>query len=304
MAHLADYYKTLGVSKSADASEIKKAYRKLALLHHPDRNKDDKAAEAKFKQITEAYAVLSDDEKKKQYDAYGDSQFHKQYSQEDIFRSTDFGSAFQDFDMGGMESIFGRIFSGGMGGGGPQAGRGGGPRRQVKGQDVEFQLQIGFAEAFAGGERQVAFQLQDGTKRDLKVRIPKGVKDGSRLRVAGMGAPSPYGGPAGDLSVILEVAPHPYFIRDGDDLITTVPLKISEALLGVSREVETMDGIKKIKIPAGVKPGTKVRLKHLGFPLLGKEVRGDFYVVVELNLPTHLTPSQKTVVSALQEVDL
>lgn len=301
---MADYYKTLGVSKGAGADEIKKAYRKLALQYHPDRNKDDKGAEEKFKQISEAYAVLSDDDKKKQYDAFGDSQFHKQYSQEDIFRSTDFGSVFQEFDMSGMEGIFGRIFGGGgMGPGGPQPGRPG-QRRAVKGQDVEYPLQIGFAEAFGGGERQISFQLQDGTRRDLKVRIPKGAKDGSRLRVSAMGAPSPYGGPAGYLSVILEVVPHPHFVRDGDDLLTTVPLKISEALLGVSREVDTMDGFKKVKIPAGVKPGTKVRLKGLGFPVMGREARGDLYVVVELSLPTQLTPSQKTAVSALQEVDL
>jgi curved DNA-binding protein len=119
-----------------------------------------------------------------------------------------------------------------------------------------------------------------------------------------MGAPSPYGGQAGDLFVILQVAPHPFFTRDGDDLITHVPLKISEALLGTAREVETMDGIKRVKIPAGVKPGTKVRLRGLGFPHTGKESRGDCHVIVDLEIPTHLTPSQKTAIAALQEVDL
>ena len=305
---MADYYKTLGLSKGAGTDEIKKAYRKLALQYHPDRNKGDKDAENKFKEISEAYAVLSDDEKRKQYDAFGDSRFHQQYSQEDIFRNTDFGSVFQDFDMGGLEGIFSRIFGGAAGGG---ATFGGGPHmgarargRQVKGQDIEFPLTIGFAEAFNGGERTVNFRLSDGTERSLKVRIPKGAKDGGRLRVAGMGAPSPYGGPAGDLFVVLQVAAHPQFTREGDDLLTHLPLKISEALLGTSREVETMDGVKRVKIPAGVKPGTKVRLRGLGFAHPGKETRGDLLVVVDLDIPTRLTTSQKNAVAALQEVDL
>ncbi|MCX6104395.1 MAG: J domain-containing protein [Proteobacteria bacterium] len=312
---LSDYYKTLGLSKGASGDEIKKSYRKLALQHHPDRNKGDKASEDKFKEISEAYAVLSDDEKRKQYDSFGDSRFHQQYSQEDIFRNTDFGSVFQDFDMssgGGLDGIFSRIFGGAAAGGGSPFGGAGGGRaggggrggRQVKGQDVEFPLQIGFAEAFSGGERAVNFRLSDGTERSLKVRLPKGAKDGGRLRVAGMGAPSPYGGQAGDLFVILQVAPHPFFTRDGDDLITHVPLKISEALLGTARDVETMDGFKRVKIPAGVKPGTKVRLRGLGFPHTGKESRGDCHVIVDLEIPTHLTPSQKTAIVALQEVDL
>lgn len=313
---MSDYYKTLGLAKGASNDEIKKSYRKLALQYHPDRNKGDKAAEDKFKEISEAYAVLSDDEKRRQYDAFGDSRFHQQYSQEDIFRNTDFGSVFQDFDMGGLDGIFSRIFGGAAGGGG--GGFGGGPfagaagarggRRgaaaQMKGQDVEFPLQIGFAEAFSGGERAVNFRLGDGTERALKVRIPKGAKDGGRLRVAGMGAPSPYGGPSGDLFVILQVAPHPHLTRDGDDIVVHVPLKISEALLGTSREVETLDGVKRVKIPAGVKPGTKVRLRGLGFPHTGKETRGDFHVIVDFEVPSHLTPAQKSAVAALQEVDL
>ncbi len=300
---MADYYKTLGVEKGASADEIKKSYRKLAMKHHPDRNKGDKASEEKFKEISEAYAVLSDDEKKKQYDAFGDSRFHQQYSQEDIFRNTDFGQVFNDFDMGGgMGDIFSRIF-GGAGGARGFEGFGGG-RGMPKGQDVEFPLTVSFHEAFQGGERPVNFKLSDGTHRQLKVRVPKGARNGGKLKVGGMGAPSPHGGQAGDLFVILEVAPHPTMERDGDDILVHLPLKISEALLGASKDVETMDGIKKVKIPDGVKPGTKVRLKGLGFPIAGKDKRGDFYVVVDLAIPQKLTDVQKDAALALQNVDL
>jgi curved DNA-binding protein len=313
-----DYYKTLGVEKGASGDDIKKAYRKLALQYHPDRNKGDKKAEEKFKEISEAYAVLSDDQKRKQYDSFGDKRFHQQYSQEDIFRNTDFGQVFSEFDLGGggLGDIFSRIFGGqaggfgaggfqGFGPGGGRSARGGfGGGAAMKGQDVEYPLRISFNEAFHGGERQLSFQLSDGTARQLKVRIPKGAKDGGRLRVAGMGAESPYGGPAGDLIVVLEMTPHPSFERDGDDILSRVPLKISEALLGASKDVETMDGVKKVKIPEGVKPGTKVRLKNLGFPKAGQASRGDFYAVVDIQMPQKLTDSQKSAALALQNVDL
>lgn len=307
---MSDYYKVLGVERGADMDAIKKSYRKLALKYHPDRNKGDKKAEEKFKEISEAYAVLSDDEKRKQYDSYGDDRFHQQYSQEDIFRSTDFNSVFNEFDLGGLDGIFGRIFGGGAQGfegfSGARSGAFGGRgfRGGVgKGQDVEYPLTISFQEAFSGGERQISYRLSDGTSHQMKVRIPKGAKDGGKLRVAGKGMPSP-GGTPGDLMVVIEVAPHPTMARDGDDIETRVPLKISEALLGTSREVETMDGVKKVKIPAGVKPGTKVRLKGLGFPHTGGAERGDFYVIVDLAIPGNLTQSQKTAVEALQSVDL
>ncbi len=300
---MADYYKILGVEKGASTDDIKKSYRKLALKYHPDRNKGDKAAEDKFKEISEAYAVLSDDDKRKQYDAFGDSRFHQQYSQEDIFRGADFGSVFQDFDMRGMEGLFGKIFGGGGGfdmrQGGFSRGRG-----AMKGQDIDYPLAIGFHEAFAGGERSISFQLSDGSQRSLKVRIPKGAKDGSRLKIAGQGAPSPYGGEPGDLFVKLSVTPHHALERDGDDINYKAALKISDALLGTSLDVETLDGIKRVKIPAGVKPGTKVRLKGLGFPVAGRSDRGDFYVVVDLEIPKDLTPSQRAVAESLRNLDL
>jgi curved DNA-binding protein len=303
---VADYYKVLDVEKSASDEAIKKSYRKLALKYHPDRNKGDKAAEEKFKEISEAYAVLSDKDKKRQYDQYGDAKFHQQYSQEDIFRGADFSTVFKDFDMGGFDNIFSRIFSGGGGFSGGQAGGfGGQQQQQQKGQDAEYPLTIGFHESFTGSERQISYSLGDGSSHNITLKIPAGAKSGAKLRVAGKGLKSPYGGRPGDLIVVLKVAEHPTFKRVDDDIELGLPLKISEALLGCSIDVETLDGAKKVKIPAGVKPGTKVRLKGLGFPKPGKSgVRGDLYVVIELRIPEKLTSQQITAIESLQSVDL
>ncbi len=303
---MADYYKVLDVEKSASDEAIKKSYRKLALKYHPDRNKGDKAAEEKFKEISEAYAVLSDKDKKRQYDQYGDAKFHQQYSQEDIFRGADFSTVFKDFDMGGFDNIFSRIFSGGGGFSGGQAGGfGGQQQQQQKGQDAEYPLTIGFHESFTGSERQISYSLGDGSSHNITLKIPAGAKSGAKLRVAGKGLKSPYGGRPGDLIVVLKVAEHPTFKRVDDDIELGLPLKISEALLGCSIDVETLDGAKKVKIPAGVKPGTKVRLKGLGFPKPGKSgVRGDLYVVIELRIPEKLTSQQITAIESLQSVDL
>lgn len=310
---MADYYQTLGIKKGAPADEIKKAYRKLALKHHPDRNKGDKGAEEEFKKISEAYAVLSDPQKKKQYDTFGDASFHQRYSQEDIFRGADFGSIFDEFDLGGVDDIFGRIFGAGGGGfGGAGFGRGGrstqgfagGFGGPPKGQDVEYKMRIGFHEAYTGGERALSFRLADGTERNLKVKVPAGVADGGKLRVAGQGAPGQGGGKPGDLFVVIEIAPHPNFVRKGKDIEVGIPLKISEALLGTAKEVNTPEGEKRVKIPAGVKPGTKIRLKGLGFPQPGSSARGDLYAVVEFHIPTALSEEQKSAIEALQNVDL
>ncbi len=306
---MADYYDLLGVKKGASDDEIKKSYRKLAMKYHPDRNPGDKAAEDQFKKISEAYAVLSDTEKRKQYDMFGDQKFHQNFSQEDIFRGADFRNIFTDagFDAG---DIFSRIFGagfggGGFGGGGFGGGRGGfGGGQAVKGQDIEYPLTVSFHEAFSGSERHVSFRLSDGSSRELTVKVPAGIRDGGRLRVAGKGAASPYGGPAGDLYIVLTVAPHPQFTRQGDDIEGKMPLKLSEALLGCSKEVETLDGHKKIKVPAGVKPGTKIRLKNLGFPFPGKSARGDFYAVVEYQVPDTLNSKQLDLVNSLAEAGL
>jgi curved DNA-binding protein len=311
---VADYYKTLGVDKKASTDEIKKAYRKLALKYHPDRNKSDPDAESKFKEISEAYAVLSDAEKRQQYDMVGANQFHQRFSNEDIFRGADFGSIFGDMDGGGgMGDIFSRIF-GAQGGGSPFGGGGfGGHPGQFqqgfsggggRGQDVEYELQIGFNESFTGGEREIHYSLSNGSNHRIKVRIPAGIKDGGKLRVKGKGAASPMGGPAGDLYVVVKIASHPDYTRVGQNVEAPLKLKLTEALLGCSKEVPTFGESKKIKVPPGVKPGTKIRLKGLGFPGIGNTPTGDWYAVVEYSIPESLSVDQKEAIEQLQSLDL
>ncbi len=294
-----NYYETLGIPKTATEAEIKKAYRKLAMQYHPDRNQGDKTAEEKFKQINEAYAVLSDTAKRQQYDTYGDQRFHQQYSSEDIFRGTDFGSIFEEMGLGGRSNFFSSIF--GAGGAGARQGGGyGGPQR---GQDVEYPLSIGFMEAFSGAERRVSFSLSDGTQRELTIRIPKGVRTGARLRISGRGAASRTGGAPGDLFVMIQVAEHPEFRRVEDNIEVTLPLKVSEAFLGCSKMVTTPDGPKKIKVPSGVKAGTRIRLRGLGFTD-GQGQQQDLYAVVDLEIPKELSQEQLKAVETLAEAGL
>ena len=315
---MANYYDTLEVKKGASDDEIKKSYRKLAMKFHPDRNPGDKSAEEQFKKISEAYAVLSDSEKRRQYDMFGDQKFHQNFSQEDIFRGADFRNIFTDagFDGGDIFSrIFGAGFGGagfgeggfggaGFGGTGGRSGRSGFGGPPPKGQDVEYPVTISFQEAFKGSERHISFRLSDGSSRDLTIKIPAGVSDGGKLRLAGKGAPSQYGGQPGELYCVISVAPHPLFIRQGNDVDGKLILKLSEALRGCSKDVETLDGAKKIKIPSGVKPGTKIRLKNLGFPIPGKSNRGDFFAVVEYDVPHSLNERQMDLVNSLAEAGL
>lgn len=297
-----NYYDLLGVAKTANEAEIKKAYRKLAMQYHPDRNPDDKSAEEKFKKINEAYAVLSDADKKRQYDTVGDSRFHQQYSSEDIFRGTDFSSIFDEMGLGGQNSFFSSFF-GGQGGGRRPGAPGFAQQGPAKGQDVEFPVNIGFLDAYRGVEKPISFKLTDGTTREMTVKIPKGIKAGAKLRIAGRGAPSRSGGQPGDLFIVVTVLDHPDFKRIDDNIEVTLSLKVSEAFLGASKGVNTPEGEKKIKIPAGVKAGTKVRLKGLGFPTAGGGA-GDLYAVVDLDVIKDLNSAQKNAIEAMQEAGL
>lgn len=272
------------------------------MQYHPDRNPDNKSAEEKFKKINEAYAVLSDTDKKRQYDTVGDSRFHQQYSSEDIFRGTDFSSIFDEMGLGGQNSFFSSFF-GGQAGGRRAGGPGFGQQGPAKGQDVEFPVSIGFLDAYRGVEKPISFKLTDGTAREMTVKIPKGVKTGSKLRIAGRGAASRNGGQPGDLFIMVTVLEHPAFKRIDDNIEVPLSLKISEAFLGTSKAVNTPDGEKKIKIPAGVKAGTKIRLKGLGFPAAGG-AQGDLYAVIDLDVIKDLNSAQKHAIEALQEAGL
>lgn len=293
-----DYYSVLGVEKSAAPEEIKKAFRKLAVKYHPDRNPNDKNAEDRFKEINEAYAVLSDPKKREEYDTYGSSGFHKQYTREDIFRGFDFGGTFKDMGMGGGEDIFSRLFGGAFGGARGQGGKGpfrAGPR---KGSDLEMEVDISFRDAALGTEKSVAFR-RNGKREELKVKIPAGVDDGSKIRIPGKGSQGEGGEASGDLFLILRVRQDPVFTRDGGDLIVERSIPFSAACLGTSVDVPTLDGDKRLKIPAGIQPGTKIRLKGYGVKPLGSNSKGDLYVKISLHVPEALTTEQKRLVEEL-----
>lgn len=296
-----DYYATLGIEKSASAAEIKKAYRKLAIKYHPDKNAGDKAAEERFKEISEAYAVLSDADKKQQYDQFGDAGFHQRYSQEDIFRGADFGDIFREF--GGGEDIFSQLF-------GSRAGRTGHSQtfhqrrpRPAKGQDYIMRVNIPFRQAVTGGERMIHYQ-HNSQDEQIQVRIPAGIESGQKLRVAGKGGPSPSGGPAGDLLLEVSVDKDAVFTREGNNLHVQVNIPFSGMCLGTSAAIPTLEGEKRIKIPAGTANGGKIRLKGHGVPAHGKHAAGDLYAQIAVKVPKHLSDEQKKLVDQLHQLGL
>ncbi|MCI5124344.1 MAG: J domain-containing protein [Candidatus Electrothrix sp. AR5] len=313
-----EYYKILGVEKTASAAEIKKAYRKLALKYHPDKNPDNKEAEDKFKQISEAYAVLSDEKKRQEYDTYGSAGFQQRYSQEDIFRGFDINDIFNQFSgRGGGRSSFRFSNQGGGGGnpfdffsqaaGGAQGGGcgGGGCRPQpVKGQDQTYELAITLEDVLNGGEKNISLR-RDGGNQNIAVKIPKGIESGKRLRLSGKGAPSSSGGPPGDLYLKVTVQPHGSFTRDGDNLITEKKVPFSQACLGTAVEITSLDGRKfKLKVPAGVQQEAKLRIKGHGLPSGPIGAQGDIYVKIFVEIPKQLTQEQEEAIQKLTELGL
>ncbi|MFZ7128282.1 MAG: DnaJ C-terminal domain-containing protein [Desulfobacterales bacterium] len=289
-----DYYQILGVSKSASEDEIKRAYRKLAMKYHPDHAQGDKGAEEKFKKISEAYAVLSDKEKRKQYDMYGSEGFRQQYSQEDIFRNFDFGSIFREFGFGGGGFQGGR--SGGVrfsfGGADPFEEMG---RRQVrqKGSDLIYEVPLTLREVATGSSKTFDLQRGGGSER-LTVKIPKGMISGKKLRLAGKGEPGPGGGPPGDLYIRSRVVDDPVFSAEGHDLYVHKDIRISEAVLGATIEVPTIDGKSlNLKVPPGTRQGTRMRVPGYGLPHMKGERKGDLYLVIQIAIPNKLTEEQE-----------
>jgi curved DNA-binding protein len=294
-----DYYEILGLKKGATPAEIKKTYRKLAIKYHPDKNPGNKEAEERFKEINEAYAVLSDPEKKAQYDQFGSAGFHQRYSQEDIFRGFNVDDLFKETGFG-TEDIFSRIFGGGFQGRGGFGGFRGG---RQKGADLSMELHVSFREAFTGCEKRIAFMRGD-RREELSVKVPAGVESGARLRIPGKGEAGAGGGPSGDLYLEVKVGSDPLYARDGDDLIVERRIHFTEAALGTSLEVPTLDGNRRIKVPAGIQPGTKIRLKGFGFPHLGGTGRGDCYVRIGVTVPEQLTGEQRQLLEELAKKGL
>lgn len=290
-----DYYRILGVERTATADEIRKVYRKLAMQFHPDRNPGDKAAEDRFKEINEAYAVLSDADKRKQYDTFGAEGFGQKFSQEDIFRGFDFQSIFQDMGVGFGGDIFESLFGGGAGGGrgrrvhvrwGDPSGAGQGHGQAPKGQDTSTDLRISFYESIEGGERILQVPTAAGGREKVSVKIPGGVSTGKTLRLRGKGESSPFGGDRGDLFLRIVVEDDAVFSRDGNDLRCEVKVPLSVLVLGGAVEVPTLSGPRRVKVAEGTQPGATMRLQGLGAPGTAGR-RGDLYARLMPILPTH-----------------
>jgi len=286
------YYDILGVSKGASDNEIKKAFKKKAMQYHPDHNKNDPKAEEKFKDVNEAYAVLKDKDKRNQYDQFGAEGFKKRYTQEDIFQGFDINEVFSGFGFGGGRppSGFEDFFGGGR------------TRRPRKGQDMMSEITVTFEEAARGTEKKFTID-RGGRNEDTSVKVPPGISQGQKLRLAGKGFPGSQGGPSGDLYFKVHVLPHPIFKREGNDIVVDHKVSLTDALLGALIHVPTLEGEKQVKVPAGTQSHTKLRLRGLGMHSRGGD-RGDQFVRIIVSYPKSLTPEQTKLIESLKEEGL
>jgi len=290
----ADYYKVLGVEKNVTDDALKKAYRKLAMKYHPDKNKGDKAAEEKFKEVSEAYAVLSDKEKRRQYDEFGANGFQQRFSQEDIFRGFDFSDILKEFGFGG--GMFGGKRGGGRSAFGGAPFGAGGRQAPPKGQDVVYEMPLTLRETAAGTQKPLTLQHGDRAEK-VSVNIPKGITSGKKLRIADKGNPSPYGGKPGDLYVQVKVMPDRVFSPEGHDLHIHRNIKLSDALLGATLSVPTLEGKElSLKVPPGTNHKTKMRLAGHGLPHMKGGGKGDLYVNLLVQMPKTLSDEQKALI--------
>lgn len=282
-----DYYSVLGVSKGSSNKEIKKAYKKLAMKYHPDKNPDDAASETKFKNAKEAYEVLTDPEKRQQYDDFGHDSFvnngqdERRYNQggfNDMFgagfsqRERGFGG--QSFDANDFESMFS------------------GRSRTQKGQDKEFVFTVDFVDAVQGAEKVVELPINGETKK-IKVKIPAGIKDGEKIRFTGKGSAGVHGGAAGDLFLTIATRAHAFLEREENDLIYTTAVDMVTAALGGEVEVNVLDKRFKLKIPAGTQHGRKFKIKGKGVTDR-KGATGDLFVQIKIETPQDLTEEQRS----------
>ena len=291
-----DYYSVLGVERGASEREIKQAYRRLARKHHPDVNPGDKSAEARFKEINEAYEVLSDREKRQKYDQFGD-----QWQYADQFAQAGWQQApFWNFSQGGSRVTFGGDELGSLFDDLLSGFTTGAPSRRAqprRGRDVEYPVEVTLEEAYHGTSRTISFE---GGKR-LEVKIPPGVKEGSRVRIAGKGGQG-YGGVRGDLYLVISVKSHRLFERRGDDLYVEVKVPLVVAMLGGEVQVPTLKGKLALKIPPETQNGRAFRLAGQGMPHLGNSARGDLLAKVNVVLPTNLTQQEKELFKQLGQL--
>lgn len=333
-----DFYKILGVERGADEKEIKRAYRKRARQLHPDINPNDKSAEAKFKEINEAYQVLSDKEKRALYDQFG-SDFDKVQSGgpgagrggagyaggavnfEDFFHQArrgqgrghgghGGGTRVENLDPSQVGDLFENLFGGGRGrrgAGGFDFGGARGRRGPQRGGDVEHPIEISLAESIRGAQRSLQLTIRDGEtgeeqRRNVTVKIPAGVREGARVRVAGQGANGASGAPSGDLFLKVHLQPHPFWKREADDLHCEVPVALGEAALGATIDVPTINGPVQMKIPAGTQGGQTFRLTGRGVPHLKSGGAGDQFVKVRIAVPKNLAPREEELIRELSQL--
>jgi molecular chaperone DnaJ len=312
MANKRDFYDVLGVPRSASDEEVKKAYRKLAMKYHPDRNKGQTDGEARFKEAKEAYEILSDKEKRAAYDRFGHAGVDPSMAAAagaggaggfdfgEMFRhSRSGGSApgeggFETFQFeGDPEELFGGLFGGVRG-----ARRSSTPRAR-KGADIGYRMTVSLEQAAHGFDTHITVPGDDGENRTLEVKIPAGIRDGQKVRVVGRGHPGQNGGPTGDVLVEIQLEPHPRFEREGDDLVTRSTISQPMAALGGEVEVPTLDGRVTMTIPPGTQPGRRFRLRGKGVKGMKSGEFGDLYVQVQVETPTHLTADQKALYQKL-----
>ena len=306
-----DYYETLGVGKTATQEEIRKAFRKLARQHHPDvaKAKDKKTAEAKFKEINEAYEVLGDPEKRKKYDTLGADWERGGGAQPPPGwqQGGERGEGGGEFHFGGtgFSDFFEQFFGGARGRQNPFGGFTGGfgqEEPEPQGHDVEADILVTIEEAFQGSRRKISLQRSDGGKVETyNVRIPAGVTDGQRIRLAGQGNPGSRGGKAGDLYLRVKFAQHPEFRVEGSDLVHEHAVAPWQAVLGGEVSVPTLEGRARLKIPAGTQSGQRFRLKQLGLMKPAK-ARGDLYVAVQIEIPKTVSPKEREIWEKLAQV--
>lgn len=297
-----DYYKILGIDKSASAGDVKKAYRKLARKYHPDLNPSDKEAERKFKEINEANEVLSDPEKRKKYDEHGKDwqhaeEFEKAKQQQRQYQGSGRQSPFGDFgggDFGGgdysdfFESMFGGRSARGRTGGGVK----------YRGQDLNAELHLNLTDVYTTHKRTLTIN-----GKNIRLTIPAGVKNGQVIKIKGHGGEGINGGPKGDLNITFSIENNTKFKLDGDNLHTTIDLDLYKAILGGEITVDTFDGKAKLKIAPETQNGTKVKLKGKGFPVYKKEGEfGDLYITYQIKMPKNLTEKEKQLFAELAKL--